>query len=69
MNDLTQLQRDRNWFVLFGVALLFGLFWTIFAHSGGSIVYTTVSFILFLHSGITMDLRSHHAEHDTDGHG
>ncbi|MHC3994091.1 hypothetical protein ACXWTF_04635 [Thiomicrolovo sp. ZZH C-3] len=69
MQELTQFQRDRNWFVIFSVAFVFGILWTLMGDTAGKLVYTVIAFALFIHSGITMELHAHHAEHDQDGHG
>ncbi|MBD3799928.1 MAG: hypothetical protein IE886_00495 [Campylobacterales bacterium] len=69
MKDLTQFQRDRNWFIIFSVAFVFGIVWSIMGDTSGKLVYTVIAFALFIHSGITMELHTHHAEHDHDGNG
>lgn len=69
MKDLTQFQRDRNWFIIFCVALLFGIVWLILGENVMKVFYTVIAFGMFLHSGITMEIRAHHAEHDHDGNG
>lgn len=37
--------------------------------SGEMLIFLVVTFILFIHSGITMEIHAHYAEHDNDGHG
>jgi hypothetical protein len=69
MKDLTQFQRDRNWFIIFSVAFVFGIVWSMMGDTSGKLVYTVIAFALFIHSGITMELHAHHAEHDHDGNG
>ena len=69
MKPLTQFQRDKNWFIIFSVALVFGLVWTVIGEGAMKLFYTVFAFALFIHSGITMELHAHHAEHDQDGHG
>ena len=69
MKPLTPLQRDRNWFIIFAVALGFGIAWMLIGEGVMNLIYTVFAFALFIHSGITMELRAHHAEHDQDGHG
>lgn len=69
MTDMTQPQRNRSWFIIFSAALAFGIAWTFFGESVAKIIYTTVAFAFFLHSGVTMDIQAHHAEHEADGHG
>ena len=69
MKNLTQLQRDRNWFIIFSVALVFGIVWMLVGDNAFKLAYTVIAFALFIHSGVTMELRAHHAEHDTDGNG
>lgn len=69
MKDLTQFQRDRNWFIIFSVAFVFGIVWTMLGDSAAKLIYTVIAFALFIHSGITMEIHAHHAEHDQDGHG
>ena len=69
MKPLTQFQRDRNWFVIFSVALVFGIVWMILGENTLKLIYITITFMLFIHSGVTMELHAHHAEHDQDGHG
>ena len=68
MKELTPLQRDRNWFVIFSVALIFGIVWTMLGEGVGKLVFTVIAFALFIHSGITMELRAHHAAHHNEGH-
>lgn len=69
MKDLTPFQSDRNWFVIFTVAFAFGIAWTVLGENAASLIYTTIAFMLFIHSGVTMELHLHHAEHDHDGNG
>lgn len=69
MKALSQAQRDRNWFIIFSVALVFGIIWTMLGDNAAKLVYTVIAFALFIHSGITMELNAHHAEHEHDGHG
>jgi len=69
MKDLTQFQRDRNWFVIFSAALVFGIVWTILGENAYKLVFTVIAFGLFIHSGVTMELHAHHAEHEHEGHG
>lgn len=69
MKALTPLQRDRNWFIIFAVALVFGIVWMLTGEGTTNLVYTVFAFALFIHSGVTMELRAHHAEHDHDGNG
>jgi len=69
LKELTRFQRDRNWFVIFSVALVFGIVWSLLGDTPGKLLYTVIAFALFLHSGVTMELHAHHAEHDQDGHG
>lgn len=69
MKKLTQFQKDRNWFVIFSVALVLGIVWTIIGDSATKIIFVTVAFALFVHSGVRMDIHAHHANHDADGHG
>ncbi len=69
MKELTPFQRDRNWFIIFSVALVFGIVWTILGENAGKLIYTVIVFAFFIHSGVTMEINAHHAEHDHDGHG
>jgi len=69
MKELTQHQRNRTWFIIFSAAFAFGIVWTMLGESMGKVIYTTIAFALFLHSGVTMDIYAHHAEHEADGHG
>jgi len=69
LKDLTQFQRDRSWFIIFSAALVFGIVWSAIGEGAGKLIYTVIAFALFIHSGITMELHAHHAEHDQDGHG
>ena len=69
MKELTPFQRDRNWFIIFSVALVFGIVWTILGENVGKLIYTVIVFAFFIHSGVTMEINAHHAEHDQDGHG
>ncbi len=66
MKELTPHDRDRNWFIIFSVALVFGIVWAIVGENGLKLVYIAIAFGLFLHSGITMELNARHA--DGDGH-
>jgi hypothetical protein len=69
LKELTQFQRDRNWFVIFSVAFVFGIVWVLLGDNAFKLVYAVIAFALFIHSGITMELHAHHAEHDHDGNG
>ena len=69
MKELSPFQRDRNWFVIFSVALIFGIVWTMLGEGADKLIFTVVAFALFIHSGVTMETRAHHAEHDAEGHG
>jgi len=69
LKELTPFQRDRNWFIIFSVALVFGIVWTILGENAGKLIYTVIVFAFFIHSGVTMEINAHHAEHDHDGHG
>jgi len=69
LKELTQFQRDRNWFIIFSVAFAFGIVWTLLGDSAAKLAYTVIAFALFIHSGVTMEIHAHHAEHDQDGHG
>ncbi len=69
MKELTSFQRDRNWFIIFSVALLFGIVWSMLGDNAAKLIYTVIAFALFIHSGITMEINAHHAEHDDEGHG
>jgi len=66
----TQCRRDRAWFLAFALLFAFGVAAALATGmSGGKLVFVTIAFALFIHSGITMEIRAHHAEHDQDGHG
>ena len=69
MKPTTPFQRDRNWFIIFSVALVFGIVWTLIGENAMKVIYTVLAFALFIHSGVTMEINAHHAEHDNDGHG
>ena len=69
MKATTPFQRDRNWFIIFSVALVFGIVWTLIGENAMKVIYTVLAFALFIHSGVTMEINAHHAEHDNDGHG
>ena len=68
MKQLSQHDKDRNWFIIFSVALVFGIVWSMIGDSGLKLVYVTIAFALFLHSGVTMELNAHHAAHAHDDH-
>ncbi|GEM_PF-1081874 len=68
MSKTNEMMSDRNWFVIFAVALGFGIVWTFVGDSPLKVVYTSLAFMFFIHSGITMELNAHHAAHDHDDH-
>jgi hypothetical protein len=68
MSDNKELMSDRNWFIVFSVALIFGIVWTFVGDSVMKVVYTTLAFMFFIHSGITMELNAHHAAHGDSHH-
>ena len=69
MKALTPYQRDRNWFIIFSAALVFGLVWSVIGENTFKIIYTVIAFAFFIHPGVTMELHAHHTEHDHDGNG
>jgi len=69
MKAATSFKQDRNWFIVFSAAFAFGIGLTVMDGNGATLAYTVIAFALFIHSGVTMELRAHHAEHDHDGNG
>ena len=49
---------DRNWFIIYSVAFIFGLVWAMVGDSNTKILFVTVTFGLFLYSGIKMELNA-----------
>jgi hypothetical protein len=47
---------NRSWFIAFGIALLFGIVWSMVGESSMKLVFVTVAFILFLRSGIRTEM-------------
>jgi len=47
---------ERSWFIVFSVAFIFGLIWTILGESDWKIVFVTVAFIFFVNAGIKMEM-------------
>lgn len=50
--------RSRSWFIVFTVALLFGIVWSILGDNNMKIVYVTIAFMLFLGAGVNMEMRA-----------
>jgi hypothetical protein len=63
----TQYVHDRSWLIIFSVALIFGIVWTILGESTSKIVFVTVAFMLFLNAGVKTEM-SARALHGGDGH-
>ncbi len=53
MNQTVQI--NKNWFVVYSIAFLFGIIWAITGESDVKVVYITLSFVLFLRSGIILE--------------
>ncbi len=68
MHIENETMSDRNWFVIFSVALAFGIVWLFVGDSVAKVVYAALAFMLFIHSGITMELNAYHAAHDDAHH-
>ena len=56
MNQAVQV--NKNWFVGYSIAFLFGIIWAIIGESDVKLIYITVAFIYFLRSGITLEMSS-----------
>ncbi len=61
------VQVNQNWFVVYSIAFLFGIVWTIIGESDVKLVYITLSFILFLRAGVILEKSSIEAN-SHDGH-
>lgn len=66
---MTQPQHTLGWFIIFSAALAFGIVWTYLGESIAKMLFTTIAFTFFIHSGISMDIQTHHSEHEADGNG
>ncbi len=53
-----QYVTDRSWFIVFSVALIFGLVWTMIGESAVRVIFITAAFIFFLNSMIEMEMTS-----------
>jgi len=64
-SDQDQYVTDRSWFIVFSIALVFGIVWTIVGESSTKLIYITVAFALFLNAMINMEMTSRklHAGH------
>ncbi len=62
-----QYVTDRSWFMIFGIALIFGFVWTMVGDSAMRVVFITAAFILFLNSMINMEMTTR-ALNAGDGH-
>ncbi|MEA3372369.1 MAG: hypothetical protein U9Q62_01640 [Campylobacterota bacterium] len=58
---------DRSWFIVYLVAFVFGVVWTLLGESDFKIIYITVAFTCFLRAGINMEM-SARALHEDDAH-
>ncbi|WP_345991331.1 hypothetical protein [Sulfurimonas sp. HSL-1716] len=65
---MKQSQIDKNWFIVFSVMFIFGIVWAMIGDSSAKIVFAALSFGLFLHSGIKMELNARHAAHSEGAH-
>lgn len=45
----------RTWFVIYSVALIFGIVWAIIGESDMKIAFITLAFALFLRSGVLLE--------------
>lgn len=57
-----QSQKDKNWFVIYSVMLLFGIVWAIIGETDAKLPFVTLAFGLFLYSGVKMELNALHAK-------
>ena len=55
-------QSDKNWFIIFSVMFAFGLVWAIVGDEWTKVAFATLSFELFLYSGIKMELNALHSK-------
>ena len=55
-------QKDKNWFIIFSVMFVFGLIWAIVGDEWTKVLFVTISFALFIYSGITMELNALHSK-------
>ena len=65
MNNNVQV--NKNWFTVYGIAFLFGIIWTMIGESDVKLIYITLSFIYFLRAGIILEKSSIEAS-DHGGH-
>lgn len=47
---------NRSWFIAFSVALVFGIVWAMVGESSTKVAFVTAAFILFLRSGVKMEM-------------
>ena len=58
---------DRSWFIVYTVAFIFGIVWTLLGDSNVKLVFITAAFMCFLRAGIDMEM-SARALHGGDSH-
>ena len=60
-------QADKNWFVIYSIAFIFGIIWVFTGESDAKIVYIAIAFVMFLRAGITLEMneraRNSHGAH------
>lgn len=54
--------KDKNWFIIFSVIFVFGLVWAIVGDEWIKVAFATLSFALFIYSGIKMELNALHSK-------
>lgn len=54
--------KDKNWFMIFSVMFVFGLVWAIVGDEWAKVAFATLSFALFIYSGIKMELNALHSK-------
>lgn len=47
---------NRSWFIVFSVALVFSIVWTLVGESSMKLVFTAAAFILFLRYGVKTEM-------------
>ena len=50
-----EVQTNKNWFIGYGVAFLFGIIWAVVGDSDVKLLYIFIAFVLFLRSGILLE--------------
>ncbi len=58
---------DRSWFIVYLVAFVFGIIWTILGEDDLKIIFITATFTCFIRAGIQMEMSARALDGD-DSH-